>query len=1031
MAEMELTFESGEPSLSVRRFTVTEGISTLWTVSVWARSGDASIDLESIAGKTAKLRVASELADSRLGGERVWDGLCVQIAQVAPEATGLSTYQLDFRPLVWKLTQRRNHRIFQRASVPEIAEQILDEWRIPRDIAVDRAKYPKLEYRAQYGESDHAFLSRMLEEAGIAYAFTETRGGTRLLLSDALRAGVPRGGAQIPYLENTMAPGETEVVMDVRLFEEVRPGAHGIHDHDFRNPARALYGEAPKAAPPEDRYEETYYTPSGFLVETPGKGGETPAADDRGTYRYDPSAGADRATRALEAVRTGRRAVAFRTNAVDLRPGEVLAIGSHPRPDLATPLLVTRQTIEGASDSEWVAHTHAVFTDVPYRPPLGTPKPRAKGIQCAIVVGPPGQEIHTDEFGRVRVQFPWDRVGKRNDGSSCWVRVSQGWAGPGYGMLTLPRIGQEVLVAFLGGDPDQPVVVGRVHDVTNPVPYKLPEHKTRETWRSDSSPSSDGLNEILFEDLKSQELVYIQAQKKARRLVKNDETSTVLHDRDKTVELSEEDTTRVDRAEVTDGARKETVSMNRVTAVTGTLRRLVKTDEVKQIDADGVTKVEKDLHVIVCKDRKELVEIDEHIHVEKSRSESVGARSLHVGGTDHEKAGGSVLIEAGDEIHHAAVAKLVGEAPDVTLKAGGNFVRIDPGGVTILGTLVLINNGGSAGSAAKAGGGTPAEPRPAMVQVTHTVDASWLDVTAYCGDAARIQALVTPAPADGPATVEVILVSTGATLATINTTVTAGRVGAVWVTKAPTANWRTDVIEFRVTIPSISATARSRNQFTFRQRPVTGWTLTDRTMPTPVGGLFLPPVDRHDTALEADRVHYSLKLRLTGAPFPPARQANAKRLIETPWNDGFTTRRFHRTRCGRGRTCDCAFDCCKASFRLDVNFVPSGEHVVVTVLIPPDPTNPPASSMGSAGFWYEPPLDEASVYSHECGHVMGQYDEYPAGANDPTGVQPANSPVPNIMATRLNTTPLNRHYRFALQFLNDNAAGDPYEIIPP
>jgi type VI secretion system secreted protein VgrG len=155
---------------------------------------------------------------------------------------------------------------------------------------------------------------------------------------------------------------------------------------------------------------------------------------------------------------------------------------------------------------------------------MRTSKPIVRGVQSAVVVGPAGEEIHTDEFGRVRVQFHWDREGKYDDNSSCWMRVSQGWAGSGYGMIVIPRIGQEVLVGFFEGDPDQPVIIGRVYNNTARVPYKLPDHKTKSTWKSDSSPNSDGFNEIMFEDAKGKELVYVQAQKDLQKLVKNNET---------------------------------------------------------------------------------------------------------------------------------------------------------------------------------------------------------------------------------------------------------------------------------------------------------------------------------------------------------------------------------------------------------------------------------------------------------------------------------------------------------------------------
>ena len=170
---------------------------------------------------------------------------------------------------------------------------------------------------------------------------------------------------------------------------------------------------------------------------------------------------------------------------------------------------------------------------------MKTPKPQVSSVQSAVVVGPSGQEIHVDEFGRVRVQFPWDREGNNDDFSSCWIRASQGWAGTGYGMIVIPRIGQEVLVGFLDGDPDQPIIVGRVFNQTQQVPYKLPDHKTRSAWKSNSSLGGNGFNEIMFEDLKQEELLWMQAQKNLRKLVKNDESITVGHDRRKFVKENE------------------------------------------------------------------------------------------------------------------------------------------------------------------------------------------------------------------------------------------------------------------------------------------------------------------------------------------------------------------------------------------------------------------------------------------------------------------------------------------------------------
>jgi len=199
------------------------------------------------------------------------------------------------------------------------------------------------------------------------------------------------------------------------------------------------------------------------------------------------------------------------TNIADLRPGTIITIEGPPHPALDPRLggwLVTSLSIDGSAQGEWTVRATAVPAREPYRPARRTPKPRAEGVQSAVVVGPAGEEIHTDEHGRVRVQFPWDREGTLDEHSSCWLRVAQGWAGAGFGLFALPRVGQEVLVAFMAGDPDPPVVVGRVSNALNPPPLKLPDERTQSVWRSASSPGGGGFNEIRLEDRRGSELTW-------------------------------------------------------------------------------------------------------------------------------------------------------------------------------------------------------------------------------------------------------------------------------------------------------------------------------------------------------------------------------------------------------------------------------------------------------------------------------------------------------------------------------------------
>jgi type VI secretion system secreted protein VgrG len=734
MPKIELSFESGESSLEARSFSVKEGVSELFQISVVALSRRADIDLEPIVGRPASLRILSGVAHVTRWG-RHWRGIVSHIEQVQPEVSdeGRSTYALTLVPELWLLTQRKGHRVYQHLSIPDIAERLLAEWQIQPLWAIDRGAYPKLEYKVQYGETDYAFLCRLLEEAGIAFHFPETEAdGSRLLLGDHLTTGKPHDASPIRYVPEPNEAAQKEFVTEVQLAHGVRPGAVTYRDHEFRKPDYPLFGKALGGPAHEQRFEQYHYDPGAFLV-LGGRTSSTPHADDKGIARHDETFGQGLAERALVAARTGKRTVTFRTNVFGLAPGTLITVDNHPHPSLASSesLLITGYQITGMVVGAWTMIGEAVFAKEPYRPPAVTPRPEAKGVEAALVVGPPGEEIHTDEHGRVRVQFPWDREGKHDDNSSCWIRVSQGWAGTGFGALNLPRVGQEVLVGFLSGNPDNPIVVGRVFNGKAPVPYKLPDHKTRSVWRSDSSPGGGGYNELLFEDAKSAELVYLQAQKDLRKLVKNDETLTVGHDRQSLVKNDLTETTLHDRTEVTGNRRTELTSGDRLTAVMGSAGHLVRGDEARETGGSQKVLVSGDRDLVIRGARREDVGQDSHLTVGGERREQVGQDlSLQAGGSLHAAAGQAVSIGAGGEIHVKSGAAVVIEAPDLTLHGSGGFIRIHPGGITISGILVDINSGGSPGSAQ---GGSPREPQQAQAAAVAAPEAPPTDDVSVTG----------------------------------------------------------------------------------------------------------------------------------------------------------------------------------------------------------------------------------------------------------------------------------------------------------
>ncbi len=673
MPVLELSFASGESSLSVRNFAVHEAVSSLFMLSVIARSESPSIDLESIIGQTANMRVGNGRSE-----ERLWTGIVNNIEQVQAAQPGvagreLSTYSIRIVPKLWLLTQRTNYKIFQHMSIPDIIDALLAPWDVECAWEVSRGSYPKLEYRVQYGESDFNFMSRLLEEAGINYTFPNDGKGSTLTFSDKLESNPERPGGSLPYVDNPNQSAVPTFVTRVRLSRAVRPGAFTVRDYNFRNPAFDLFGDAPKTTGVESMLEQYIYHPGASLIEG-GKGGGTPTADAKGVARHDHSFAKERADKMLGGARSDNRTVAFDTNSIAVWPGQTVSFERHPHADLGDGkrLLITEMSIEGTPNDEWTMSASASFADAPFRPAHKTQKPRVNGVQSATVVGPAGEEIHTDEYGRVRVQFPWDRDGKNDDDSSCWIRVNQGWGGTGYGMVVIPRIGQEVLVSFLEGDPDLPVIVGRVYNGKQTVPHGLPDNKTRSTWKSNSSPTNGGFNEIMFEDKKGQELVYEQAEKNRRRLVKNDESITIGNNREKYVKNDEQSKT--------DGFLKQFVG--------------------------------KDLDQVIGQAKRELIGGDSNLHVQGKRNQLiVGNQSLTVKGDRHEIIAEVSALAAEKEIHLKSKTKLVVHADDVTIRGPGGFIRINESGVTIRGKRVLINSGGSA---ADGSGSKPELPEPAI-----------------------------------------------------------------------------------------------------------------------------------------------------------------------------------------------------------------------------------------------------------------------------------------------------------------------------
>jgi type VI secretion system secreted protein VgrG len=531
--------------VEVRYATVRESMSDLFRVEVTVMTTDPNMDLNAFVGRGGALRVGTRTAGNAW---RVWAGVVSEMELTHEHERGESEYRVVIVPTLWRTTLRKNSRIYQHLNTPDIIEKLLGEWDIIGDWKkVDRAAYRKHEYCVQYGETDYAFISRLLEEAGISFYFENAKPGgkgaeiTRVVFNDAPEKNTQREFSLAYVGHQVPAFGAPDFAASVALGRRVRPGKYTLRDYDFRlTPDTQLYAttqllDDKKAPAHEAAYEIYEYGPSRMWWDV-GNAEANPPSRDKGHAGTIPEKEwKELVDRALASARRGDFSVDFRTNAIDLGPGVIVAINQgsdtadHPHPYLAglPKLLVTGIELEAKSNGDWIMTSKGAFADEPYRPARVTPKPRIFGVQSALVVGGASKQIDTDELGRVRVQFHWDREGKYDDNSSCWMRVSQPWAGGAYGVMNIPRVGHEVLVTFFEGDPDRPVITGRLYNAATGQPLTLPKSRTVSYWRSDTSLNGSGYNEISFEDAKGSEMIHVQAQKDLTSVVKNSERADI------------------------------------------------------------------------------------------------------------------------------------------------------------------------------------------------------------------------------------------------------------------------------------------------------------------------------------------------------------------------------------------------------------------------------------------------------------------------------------------------------------------------
>ena len=621
----------GPDKLLLKSLSGREELGRLFDYHLVLLDPNKDVDPDKLVGTNVTVRLQTEKSKTRY-----FNGYIASLSFLGYEENA-GVYHAQMVPWLWLLSRSSDCRMFQDKTLKQILEEVFKDFGFTDYQFKLSGSYKAQVFCVQYNETALNFVSRLLEHAGVYYWWKHENGKHTMVIIDDMTQHQPHPDrTQIEWRPRTGLLGDG-FLYDLRVQKTVSTGAFAMNDYNFKKPKQDLRSDLKK---------EKKHAASKFEhFEYPG------------IYRENGD-GKNLAKIRLEEAQTGYESIDAMVTARDMACGNSFQLTRAERKDQERGYLITSTVLTvsvdaygtgGSSGDKFECHITAIPDSHIFRPARISPKPLIRGPQTALVVGPPGEEIFCDEHGRVKLHFYWDRRSKADDKSSKWVRVSHPSAGGGYGFMSLPRVGQEVVVEFLNGDPDQPLVTGRVYNGENKPPYNLPADKTRTVWKSNSSKGGGGYNEMRFEDAKGKEQIFMHGQKDMDVRIKN--------------------------------VRKE---------YTGASQHLI-------VGAEQVEKVEKDLHQDIGGSHKEKIAKDHH--------QDVGGNDLSkVASAWQVTAGQDVRIEAGTdtEINTGMATSIVSgtsvvvESMNITLKGAGGFISIGPAGVTIQGTMVLINSGGAA-----------------------------------------------------------------------------------------------------------------------------------------------------------------------------------------------------------------------------------------------------------------------------------------------------------------------------------------------
>lgn len=656
-----ITLSSPLPPADLRfaSMSATAGLSVLGEMQLGLISQRADLDPKALLGQPVTVTI--ELRDD---AKRHFHGYVTRFGIGRHRGRDYG-YRATVRPWLWFLTRTSDCRIFQDESVPDIVKKVFDDHAIADFEFKLFRSYRRWTYCVQYRESDFNFVARLLEHEGIYWYFEHTDSGHKLVLVDSESAhDAVTGYESLPYVEDgTSSVADTDIVTAWSYAAEVRTGKVATTSYDFERPATSLLKDESLSRGYElDDAEQFDFQ------------GDYTQADD----------GAQLMENRLDELQARFERLHGSTRAEGVCAGHLLKLTHHPRDDQNAEYLITAESIRAeqpTGEAETGEHVfQCEFSAIPsaqqFRPPRRTPKPFVQGPQTAVVVGPGGAEIHTDQYGRVKVQFHWDRYGQKDDKSSCWIRVSHPWAGKHFGAIHIPRIGQEVVVDFLEGDPDQPLITGRVYNAEQMPPWDLPGNATQSgiLTRSSTGGAYGNANAIRFEDKAGAEQLWIHAEKNQDIEVENDETHWVGHDRTKTVDHDETTHVKHDRTETVDNNetitigvdRSETVGNNETIGIGVNRTENVGSNETISIGSNRSVTVGASETKTVALQRTHSVGVNETITIGAAQEVTIGAlQAITVGASQTVTVGVSQNVSVG-----ASQSTDVGASQSLTVGAG-------------------------------------------------------------------------------------------------------------------------------------------------------------------------------------------------------------------------------------------------------------------------------------------------------------------------------------------------------------------------